>query len=121
MMICAVFCVACLIVYWMLMPAISLPPVAVKRGPKTWWSDAEVVAAIRVVLAATPFYGEGYRKVRARLAHRGLAIGGKRVLRLMCLHQLLVLRWFGPPNGDLVHVGTITTTWPDEMWGTDTT
>jgi len=42
-----------------------------KRGPKTLWGDAEVVAGIRAVLAASPFHGEGYRKVRARLAHRG--------------------------------------------------
>src|SRR5439155_18179813 len=43
----------------------------------------EVLEAIRAVLAACPFHGEGYRKVRARLAHRGLQLGGKRVLRLM--------------------------------------
>jgi hypothetical protein len=48
---------------------------------KTTTCDDEVVAAIRAVLASTPFHGEGYRKVRARLAHRGLAVGGKRVLR----------------------------------------
>jgi hypothetical protein len=40
-------------------------------------SDAEIVEAIRAVLAATPFHGEGHRKVRARLAHRGLAVGGR--------------------------------------------
>src|SRR5262249_58689528 len=101
--------------------AVSGPPVAAKRGPKTRWSDAEVVAAIRAVLAATPFYGEGYRKIRARLAHRGLAIGGKRVLRLMRVHQLLAPRRLGPPNGGPAHAGTITTTRPDEMWGTDAT
>jgi len=79
------------------------------------------VGAIRAVLAATPFHGEGYRKVRARLAHRGLAVGGKRVLRLMRQHQLLAPRRLGPPNGDPAHAGTITTTRPDEMWGTDAT
>jgi len=81
----------------------------------------ELVGAIRAVLAATPFHGEGYRKVRARLAHRGLAVGGKRVLRLMRQHQLLAPRRLGPPNGDPAHAGTITTTRPDEMWGTDAT
>jgi len=54
-----------------------------KRGPKTRVSDAELVEEIRAVLAACPFHGEGYRKVRARLAHRGRAVSGKRVLRLM--------------------------------------
>ena len=54
-----------------------------KRGPKTAVSDAELLGAIRDILQATPFHGEGYRKVRARLAHRGLAVSGKRVMRLM--------------------------------------
>ena len=40
--------------------------VGLKRGPKTAISDAEIVEAIRAVLAATPFHGEGYRKARAR-------------------------------------------------------
>jgi len=47
-----------------------------KRGPTTEHSDEAVVMAIRAVLTATPFHGEGYRKVRARLAHRGLAVSG---------------------------------------------
>jgi putative transposase len=66
-----------------------------KRGPKTPTTDAAVVAAIREVLAATPFHGEGYRKVRARLAHRGLP--------------------------DPAHDGRITTDAPDIMGGTDAT
>ena len=59
------------------------PPAETKRGPKTLASDAELVEAIRTVLACCPFHGEGYRKVRARLAHQGLTVGGKRVLRVM--------------------------------------
>ena len=78
-------------------PGPSGPPG--KRGPKTRWSDAEVVAGIRAVLAASPFHGEGYRKVRARLAHRGLPVSGKRVLRLMRQHGLLAPRRLGP-RGD---------------------
>jgi hypothetical protein len=62
---------------------------------------ARLVAAIWAVLAATSFHGEGYRKIRARLAHRGFAIGGKRVLRLLRQHQLLAPRRLGPPNADL--------------------
>jgi len=92
-----------------------------KRGPKTEVGDAVLVAAIRAVLTETPFHGEGYRKVRARLAHRGLAVSGKRVLRLMRAHQLLAPRRLGPPNGDPAHAGTIITTRPNEMWGTDAT
>src|SRR5919108_387623 len=56
------------------------------RGPKTRWSDAEIVTGIQAVLAASPFHGEGYRKIRARLAHRGLSVSGKRVLRLLRQH-----------------------------------
>ena len=92
-----------------------------KRGPKTAISDAELVTEIRAVLAACPFHGEGYRKVRARLAHRGYAASGKRVLRLMRAHGLLAPRRLGPPNGNPAHDGTITTERPDVMWGTDGT
>jgi PAS domain-containing protein len=66
-------------------------------------------------------HGEGYRKVRARLAHRGRAVSGKRVLRLMRLHGLLAPRRLGPPNGNPAHDGTIITDRPDVMWGTDAT
>jgi transposase InsO family protein len=92
-----------------------------KRGPKPVVSDEVLMAAIRDVLAVTPFHGEGYRKVRARLAHRGLAVSGKRVLRLMRQHQLLAPRRLGPPNGDPSHAGTIVTSRPNQMWGTDAT
>lgn len=92
-----------------------------KRGPRPLVRDEQLVAAIRTVLAETPFYGEGYRKVRARLAHRGLAVSGKRVLRLMRQHQLLAPRRLGPPNGDPAHAGMIVTSRPNEMWGTDAT
>ena len=92
-----------------------------KRGPKTAIGDAELVEEIRTVLAACPFHGEGYRKVRARLAHRGYPVSGKRVLRLMRAHGLLAPRRLGPPNGNPAHDGTITTDRPDVMWGTDGT
>jgi len=80
-----------------------------------------VVAEIRTVLAACPFHGEGYRKVRARLAHRGYALSGKRVLRLMRANALLAPRRLGPPNGNPAHDGTIITDRPDVMWETDGT
>jgi hypothetical protein len=59
------------------------------------------VAGIRAILAASPFDGEGYRKIRAWLAHRGLAASGKRVLRLMREHGLPMPRRLGPPNGEI--------------------
>ena len=92
-----------------------------KRGPRPAVNDGDVLGAIREILQATPFHGEGYRKVRARLAHRGLAVSGKRVLRLMREPGLLAPRRLGPPNGNPAHDGTITTDRPDVMWGTDGT
>src|SRR5207249_8284242 len=97
------------------------PGPARKPGPKTRHSDGEIIEAIRAILAACPFHGEGYRKVRARLGHRGLHLGGKRVLRLMRAHGLLAPRRLGPPNGNPAHDGTIITDRPDVMWGTDAT
>jgi hypothetical protein len=35
-------------------------------------ADADLVEVIRRVLLASPFHGEGYRKVWARLRHQGL-------------------------------------------------
>ncbi len=39
----------------------------------------------------------------------------------MRVHHPLAPRRLGPPNGDSAHAGTITTTRPDELWGTDAT
>jgi len=118
-MICGVYRLARSSVYAVVAAPSSEP--AGKRGPKTRVSDAELVEEIRGVLAACPFHGEGYRKVRARLAHRGCAVSGKRVLRLMRTHGLLAPRRLGPPNGNPAHDGTIITDRPDVMWGTDAT
>lgn len=34
-----------------------------RRGPRTTWTDAALTETIREVLVASPFYGEGHRKV----------------------------------------------------------
>jgi hypothetical protein len=57
-----------------------------KRGPKTTIGDDELVEKIRQTINGSPFYGEGYRKVHARMR---LRVGRNRVLRLMCEHGLL--------------------------------
>ena len=60
------------------------PPAARCRpGPRGRMSDADLVEAIRQVLTDSPFHGEGYRKVWARLRHAGLRTSKERVLRLM--------------------------------------
>ena len=52
-------------------------PVA-KRGPKPPQSDAELTAAVRAVIAASPFHGEGHRKIWARLRVQGLRTSKRR-------------------------------------------
>jgi hypothetical protein len=50
-------------------PAPALP--GQKRGPKPRWSDEVLREKIREVLAASPFLGEGHRKVWARVRWQG--------------------------------------------------
>lgn len=96
-------------------------PAPMKRGPKTALSDAELADAIRGVLAASPFLGEGHRKVWAKLRHAGTRCGKPRVLRVMREHGLLAPQRGGGYRGPRAHDGTITTSAPDVMWGTDFT
>lgn len=97
--------------------------VAGKRGPSTALSDAVLVERIRHVLAATPFHGEGYRKVWARLRYGAdpVVVGKQRVLRVMRHHQLLAPTRRGHPHGPKAHDGRIITDTPNVMWGTDGT
>ena len=92
-----------------------------KRGPKTAVDDTTLLAAIRAVLAASPFHTEGHRKVRVRLRPLGIGVGKKRVLRLMRAHRLLAPHRRRHVRGDRAHAGTIITDRPDELWGTDAT
>jgi len=92
-----------------------------KRGPKTSYTDEVLTSHIRQVLGASPFLGEGHRKVWARLRAQGIRTSKPHVLRLMRQAGLLApsraLRVVGPR----VHDGTITTDRPNQMWGTDAT
>ena len=96
-------------------------PAPRKRGPIGAGTDEELVAHIRRVLAESPFTGEGYRKVWAKLRHRGIRTASERVRRLMREHHLQAPRKGGNAHGPKAHDGTITTGEPDEMWGTDMT
>lgn len=95
--------------------------VPARRGPKPRWSDAALLEAIRGVLSATPFVGEGHRKVWARLRHGGVRTAKARVLRLMRGAGLLAPTRVGHAHGPAAHDGTIVTDQPDVMWGTDAT
>lgn len=93
-----------------------------RPGPRSGILPDEVLLErIREVLAASPFHGEGYRKVWARLRAQGIATDKDRVRRLMGRAGLLVPQRGGVPHGPAAHDGTITTDRPDEMWGTDAT
>jgi putative transposase len=97
-------------------------PVARKRpGPLGAMADEALVAAIRQLLADSPFHGEGYRKLWARLRFAGVRTSRRRVLRLMREHGLLAHQRVGRPHGARAHDGTITTARVDLMWGTDLT
>ena len=92
-----------------------------KRGPKPRWSDEVLVEKIRAVLTASPFLGEGHRKVWARLRWQGVRTSKARVLRLMREAQLLAPTRLGHAHGPKAHDGRITTDAPDQMWGMDAT
>ena len=92
-----------------------------KRGPKTARTDAERTAQMRDVLRRSPFVGEGYRKVWARLRLAGIRTSQGRVLRLMRAAGLLAPTRVGQPHGPKAHEGTIIPDRPDAMWGTDAT
>jgi len=93
---------------------------ALRRGPKTEWSDAALLEKIRAVLAESPFYGEGHRKVWARLRFRQVRTSKARVLRLMRDAQLLAPSRT-PPRAENPHTGTILTERPNEVWASDHT
>ena len=76
---------------------------------------------IRAVLAASPFHGEGHRKVWARLRIAGIRTSRRRVLRLMREYHLLAPTRVGGPRGPRSHDGTIIPDALDTMWGTDLT
>ena len=65
-------------------------PPAKRRGPKPAISDQALLVAIEADLEASPWEGESYRKVWARLrVCRDIRVARKRVLRLMRENNLL--------------------------------
>jgi len=92
-----------------------VPLFPVRRGPKPKMPDTDLLVAIRADLAASPFTGEGHRKVWARLRIlRDIRVSRARVLRLMRENRLLSphRQPTGIPN---LHDGTIITDRPHEM------
>ena len=87
-------------------------PAPKRRGPLGPCSDEELVGHIRRVLAESPFHGEGYRKVWARLRYQGIRTSKERVRRLMREHGLQAPQRVGHPHGPKAHDGTIITERP---------
>jgi transposase InsO family protein len=83
--------------------------------------DEGLVATIRQLLGDSPFHGEGYRKLWARLRFAGIRTSRRRVLRLMREHRLLAHQRIGRVHGSKAHDGTIMTERVDLMWATDLT
>ena len=96
-------------------------PTPNKRGPVGPCTDAELLGHIRQVLEDSPFHGEGYRKVWARLRFAGIRTSKERVRRLMREAGLQAPHRVGKPRGPKAHNGTIRTERPDRMWGTHMT
>jgi len=92
-----------------------------KRGPKRAGGDAGLTEQVRAVLQASPWLGERYRKAWAQLRRDGIRTSQARVLRLMRAAGLLAPTRDRRSHGPKAHDGTITTDWPDAMWGTDAT
>jgi putative transposase len=99
----------------------SRPKPLRRPGPVGPVADAALVEAIRAVLTASPFHGEGHRKVWARLRLAGVRPSKRRVLRLMREPDLLAPSRVGAPRGPRTHDGTIIPTTVDTIWGTDLT
>ena len=97
------------------------PRLAARCGPQGPCSDEELVQYIRTVLVESPFHGEGYRKVWAKLRFKGIRTSKERTRRVMRENSLLVPQRAGNRHGPKAHDGTIITTRPDEIWGTDMT
>ena len=92
-----------------------------RPGPVGAMPDAALVGEIRRLLEDSPFHGEGYRKLWARLRFAGIRTSRRRVLRLTREHGLLAHQRPGRRHGPRAHDGTITTDRVDLMWGTDLT
>jgi transposase InsO family protein len=99
----------------------TAPQMAKKRGPRTVLDDGALLEKINAALATSPWVGEGYRKVWARLRAESVRTAPRRVLRVMREANLLAPTRSGNAHGPKAHDGVIVTERPDVRWGTDAT
>jgi len=91
-----------------------------RRGPQGACCDTELLGHIKAIIEASPFSGEGYRKIWARLRARGVRTAARRVRRMMKENGLLAPQ--RPVQHEAhPHDGTIVTDRVDQVWGTDMT
>jgi len=90
-----------------------------KPGPKTRFSDEQVLTAVKDFLKTPLFHSEGYKKLKVRLAQQGILIGKERLRRLLGANELL--RWARPGNNGAsrTHNGIIITQKPNKMYACD--
>jgi hypothetical protein len=90
-----------------------------RPGPAGLVGDEELVDLIRTVIRSSPFAGEGYRKIRARLRRdHQVHVSGKRVLRLLRREGLLAPQRAHRRRTKRLHEGTIVPAEPNLRWGT---
>ena len=118
--VCLVWGIARSTVYWQQHHAESKGSGS-RPGPMGACSDDELREHIKYVLMESPFHGEGYRKIWAKLRFKGIRTSRRRVLRLMRENSLLAPHRVGHRHGPKAHDGTIITQQVDEVWGTDMT
>jgi len=118
--VCRVWRIARSGVYHHRAPPPETPP-GRRRGPIGAMTDEALMGAIRDVQAASPFHGEGHRKVWARSRHAGTRTSLRRVLRLMSENGPLAPGRAGSWRGPRSHNCTIIPETVDTMWGTDPT
>ena len=99
--------------------------ISAKRGPKSKVTDEKLLELIKKTIADSPFHGEGYRKIHAKIragSTTGIPfrVSRERVLRIMRINGLLSPAR-SPWKPELPHNGKITTDAPNVMWGTDMT
>src|SRR3954447_15725436 len=99
--VCRVWRTSRATIYRHLSPSRPNPPR--RPGPVGPMPDAPLVGAIRADLTASPFHGEGHRKLWARLRVAGVRTSKRRVLRLMRANNLLAPTRVGMPRGPRTH------------------
>jgi len=97
-------------------------PATGRRGRSPTLDDAALFGQIQAFIEESPFYGEGHRKIWARLRIlKGVRTSMRRVLRVMREAELLAPTRHPEPVAEHPHEGTIVTDRPNVMWGTDAT